>query len=73
MRVFVAGGTGVIGRSLIPLLTAAGHQVTATTRAPGKVGLLMSLGAEPAVADGLDRGRGHRDCPGHRTGPPGYL
>jgi len=56
MRVFVAGGTGVIGRSLIPMLTAAGHQVTATTRTPGKAGLLRALGAEPAVADGLDRG-----------------
>ena len=29
MRVFVAGGTGVIGRSLIPKLITAGHQVTA--------------------------------------------
>jgi 2-alkyl-3-oxoalkanoate reductase len=56
MRVFVAGGTGVIGRSLIPMLTAAGHQVTASTRSAGKAGLLRSLGAEPAVADGLDRG-----------------
>jgi len=28
MRVFVAGGTGVIGRGLIPLLVAAGHEVT---------------------------------------------
>ena len=36
---------GVIGRSLIPALTAAGHQVTATTRSPAKAGLLMSLGA----------------------------
>jgi 2-alkyl-3-oxoalkanoate reductase len=55
MRVFVAGGTGVIGQSLIPMLTAAGHQVTATTRSPGKTGLLRRLGAEPVVADGLDR------------------
>ena len=59
MRVFVAGGTGVIGRSLIPMLITAGHQVTATTRSPGKAGLLRSLGAEPAVADGLDRGATH--------------
>ena len=56
MRVFVAGGTGVIGRSLIPLLAAAGHEVTASTRTPARAGLLRSLGAEPAVADGLDRG-----------------
>ena len=31
MRVFVAGGTGVIGRRLVPQLVARGHQVTATT------------------------------------------
>ncbi|HEY0719510.1 MAG TPA: NAD(P)-dependent oxidoreductase [Streptosporangiaceae bacterium] len=55
MRVFVAGGTGVIGRSLIPMLAAAGHQVTATTRSPGKTAQLRKLGAEPVVADGLDR------------------
>ncbi len=55
MRVFVAGGTGVIGQSLIPMLTAAGHQVTATTRSPGKTGELRQLGAEPVVVDGLDR------------------
>ena len=59
MRVFVAGGTGVIGRSLIPMLITAGHQVTATTRSPGKAGLLRSLGAEPAIVDGLDRGASH--------------
>ena len=59
MRVFVAGGTGVIGRSLIPMLITAGHQVTATTRSPGKAGLPRSLGAEPAVVDGLDRGATH--------------
>ena len=59
MRVFVAGGTGVIGRSLIPMLITAGHQVTATTRSPGKAGLLRSLGAEPTVVDGLDRGATH--------------
>ena len=33
MRVFVAGGTGVIGRSLIPALTAAGHQVRGSSNA----------------------------------------
>ncbi len=42
MRVFVAGGTGVIGRSRIPALTAAGHQVTATTRAPAWAGRLLA-------------------------------
>ena len=36
MRVFVAGGTGVIGQFLVPGLIAAGHEVTATTRSPAK-------------------------------------
>ena len=30
MRVFVAGGTGVVGRRLVPQLVARGRQVTAT-------------------------------------------
>lgn len=36
MRVFVAGGSGAIGRRLVPQLVAAGHQVTATTSQSGK-------------------------------------
>jgi nucleoside-diphosphate-sugar epimerase len=54
MRVFVAGGTGVIGRRLVPHLVARGHQVTATTTSAGKLGLLEQLGAEGIVMDGLD-------------------
>ena len=54
MRVFVAGGTGVIGRRLVPQLVARGHQVTATTTSAGKLGLLEQLGAEGVVMDGLD-------------------
>ena len=54
MRVFVAGGTGVIGRRLVPLLVGRGHQVTATTTSPGKLGLVEELGAEPVVMDGLN-------------------
>lgn len=54
MRVFVAGGTGAVGRRLVPQLVARGHQVTATTTNPGRLGLLERLGAEGALMDGLD-------------------
>ena len=54
MRVFVAGGTGVMGRRLVPQLVARGHQVTATTTNPAKLGLLERLGADGVVMDGLD-------------------
>jgi nucleoside-diphosphate-sugar epimerase len=54
MRVFVAGGTGVIGRRLVPQLVARGHEVTATTTSPARLGLLRELGAHAVVMDGLD-------------------
>jgi nucleoside-diphosphate-sugar epimerase len=54
MRVFVAGGTGVLGRRLVPQLVARGHQVTATTTSAARLGLLQQLGAEGVVMDGLD-------------------
>src|ERR1051326_9048342 len=54
MRVVVAGGTGVLGRRLVPQLVARGHQVTATTTSPAKLGMLEQLGAAGVVMDGLD-------------------
>ncbi|HEY7272731.1 MAG TPA: NAD(P)-dependent oxidoreductase [Actinoplanes sp.] len=54
MRVFVAGGSGVIGRRLIPQLVARGHQVTATTTSTAKLSLLERMGAVAVVMDGLD-------------------
>ncbi|MFI0809360.1 NAD-dependent epimerase/dehydratase family protein [Streptomyces echinatus] len=54
MRVFVAGGSGVLGRRLVPQLVARGHQVTATTTSADKLGGLARLGADGVVMDGLD-------------------
>ncbi|MFF0160668.1 NAD-dependent epimerase/dehydratase family protein [Streptomyces sp. NPDC005263] len=54
MRVFVAGGTGVLGRRLVPQLVARGHQVTATTTSAAKRESMERLGAAAVVMDGLD-------------------
>jgi nucleoside-diphosphate-sugar epimerase len=54
VRVFVAGGSGVLGRRLIPLLVARGHQVTATTTSQNKLASLQQLGADAVIMDGLD-------------------
>lgn len=54
MRVFLAGGSGAMGKRLVPQLVARGHQVTATTTNPEKLGALEQLGAEAVVMDGLD-------------------
>ena len=56
MRVFIAGGTGAIGRPLIARLLAAGHTVTALTRNPEKARALEEQGIESAVADVFDAG-----------------
>lgn len=54
MRVFVAGGSGVVGRRLVAQLVGRGHEVTATTTNPAKLGPLARLGADGVVMDGLD-------------------
>jgi nucleoside-diphosphate-sugar epimerase len=54
VRVLVAGGTGVLGRRLVPQLVARGHRVTATTTSPARLGLVEQLGAAGVVMDGLD-------------------
>jgi nucleoside-diphosphate-sugar epimerase len=54
MKVFVAGATGVLGRTLVPQLVARGHEVVGMTRSESKQDLVRSLGARPVVADALD-------------------
>jgi len=54
MRVFVAGAGGAVGKRLVPMLVARGHQVTGTTTSERGVEGLRALGAEPVVVDGLD-------------------
>jgi nucleoside-diphosphate-sugar epimerase len=54
MRILLAGATGAIGRRLLPLLTAAGHHVTGTTRRADRAEALRAAGATPVVVDVLD-------------------
>lgn len=54
MKVFVAGGSGAMGRRLVPRLVADGYEVVAMIRDEGKAPWLRSVGAQPVVADALD-------------------
>ncbi len=54
MKIFVAGGTGAIGRPLIAVLLAKGHALVALTCSPEKAQALVEQGIEPAVADVFD-------------------
>jgi nucleoside-diphosphate-sugar epimerase len=54
MRIFIAGGTGAIGRPLVVELLAKGHAVVALTRSAEKAQALADAGIEPAIADVFD-------------------
>ena len=54
MRIFVAGGTGAIGRPLVRALAAAGHEITVFSRSEGRVAALGVPAAVPAVGDAFD-------------------
>src|SRR5688572_20025483 len=54
MKIFIAGGTGAIGRPLIEELLTKGHAVVALTRSSEKAHALKEQGIEPAIADVFD-------------------
>ncbi|GAA1551820.1 NAD(P)-dependent oxidoreductase [Kribbella hippodromi] len=54
MKVLVAGATGGVGRSLVPQLVAAGHEVTGMIRSESSAAGVRAFGAEVVLADGLD-------------------
>jgi uncharacterized protein YbjT (DUF2867 family) len=54
MRVFIAGGTGAIGRPLVAALAAAGHDIAVYSRRAERVAALGQPGIVPAVGDAFD-------------------
>ena len=54
VKVFVAGGTGVLGRASLGPLVEAGYVVRSTARGKDKADLVRSLGAEPVECDLYD-------------------
>ena len=54
MRIFLAGASGAIGRRLVPLLIAAGHDVTGMTRSAEAARGLEAAGVHPAIVDVYD-------------------
>ncbi len=57
MNIFIAGGTGAIGRFLVPLLVNAGNKVVALTRSADRTSQLERMGAVPVVGDVYDETR----------------
>ena len=67
MRVFVAGATGVLGRRAVPLLVAAGHDVSALARSDARADLVRALGAAPVRVDMFDADALRHAVAGHEV------
>jgi len=55
MKILLAGATGTLGIPLVRALIASGHEVIGLSRTPGKGDKLRTLGAQPLIADVMDR------------------
>ena len=54
MNIFVAGGTGVLGRASLKFLVEAGHRVRSSARGSENADLVRRLGVEPVDVDLFD-------------------
>jgi nucleoside-diphosphate-sugar epimerase len=57
MKVLVTGGTGAIGKFLLPLLVENKHEVTALTRSVTKGEQIEDIGVSAIIVDPLDKQR----------------
>ncbi len=57
MNIFIAGGSGAIGRQLLPMLVQDGHHVVAMTRTPAGAERIAATGATPVIGDVFDEPR----------------
>ena len=55
MKVFVTGGTGALGKFLLPQLMENGHDVVALTRSPAKAEWIDQTGVSAVIADPFDK------------------
>lgn len=75
MRIFVAGGTGVLGRRILPALVKAGHAVTVMTPDPARARSLVADGVDLVQGDVLDAsqvGAALAAQPSRRGDPPAH-
>ncbi len=54
MKVLIAGATGTLGRPVVKMLVAHGHEVVGLTRREAKRQMLESMGARAVIGDALN-------------------
>jgi nucleoside-diphosphate-sugar epimerase len=67
MKIFLAGGTGVVGTRALPALVAAGHDVTAVVRSEARGALVRELGGDPVSVDLFDAAAVAASVVGHEV------
>lgn len=65
MRIFLTGGTGVLGRRLVPMLLDNDHEVTAVARSDASAAALRAAGATPVACSVFDLDATTRAMQGH--------
>lgn len=65
MRIFVAGGTGVVGRRAVFALVAQRHELTVLVRSPAKAAEVRAMGAHPVEVSLFDYPRLEAAVRGH--------
>ena len=67
MKVFLTGGTGAVGRFVVPALVARGHVVTVMARSAEKAAQVKGQGGIPARVDLFDPGGLAAAVAGHQA------
>ena len=65
MKIFIAGGTGVVGTRVVPLLASAGHSISAIVRTPESRAALSRYGTRPVDVSLFDADRLRQAVSGH--------
>jgi len=66
-RIFIAGGTGVLGRRVVSELVSAGYRPTILSRSIENDGLIRESGANPVRVDLFDQSSVRQAIAGHDT------
>lgn len=67
MKVFVTGGTGVIGKRAVPALVSEGHEISVVSRDDVKDDLVRQLGGSPVRVDLFDEAAVKAAVEGHEA------
>lgn len=70
MNILVTGGTGTLGRAVVPILAGAGHTVRVMTRRPSAGGDVESVGADLATGAGISQAVSGIDVVVHLASAP---